>query len=715
MFERNIEETIAHLRKDTIEGADSITSRQIFASSMPPSLKRMFEMDVEIWVREEAERLPRSAHFRYDDEEVLPLFDQITAKAREYAVFTEAEYDVTLEKSVKLLFNYVCRPQWTLVKYLFTDREHAATEELLESMRVFWHYEYYQIILREYFEKKSISVINVDRFTELIARIDEEVMRNFDSRKTAHLSEPVFELFNASDAAGEKTVPIEALSIFYDDKNLSSVVERLDTLKQREQSMTMHDLVMLVGEADFTLGMDISTIVNEQLTHMNVMKPERHATAGQDFSVPEIDVQPDEEKHHGDLGDENDALDFVISDQEEGVVIQHEDHSFNNYGMEDSTQQDEIDDEVFLPAEEGDEHEEDINEHTDSLDEHTQDTADDTGFPHNAGDMTFAPDEEEGSDESQEHDDDYLSAYPEASSTHDELMALDEEMGLIEEALMQDDEGRSGIKDDEIPDVNLDDEEERTSHMDADAVAAEISLDESDALDFETSEEDPYAMTLEMDQPEDMTLTDDEPRVNEVASSRDETSDETEDDIDWEREAEDIDDMELEITGEDALSEKQPSEDDPFAVDASLKPAEELLGQLDLDDDPEPVEPSTKRRDEIPVIEEYDASNESAADSDTDGIPDEEEVSIPAEEVISKYGDLNTMLSSSEKKRYIRKMFQKNEDAFNKALMVLNAKPTWRHASEYIDELFIKFDVDMYSRLAVKFTDDIYKRYAKKG
>ena len=45
---------------------------------------------------------------------------------------------------------------------------------------------------------------------------------------------------------------------------------------------------------------------------------------------------------------------------------------------------------------------------------------------------------------------------------------------------------------------------------------------------------------------------------------------------------------------------------------------------------------------------------------------------------------------------------------------MLNGKPSWRKASEYIDELFIKHDVDMYSRLAVKFTDDIYKRYANK-
>ena len=70
MFERNIEETIAFLRKETIEGADTITSRQIFASSMPAAITRMFETDIDIWVREEKERLLHSPHFRYDEEEM---------------------------------------------------------------------------------------------------------------------------------------------------------------------------------------------------------------------------------------------------------------------------------------------------------------------------------------------------------------------------------------------------------------------------------------------------------------------------------------------------------------------------------------------------------------------------------------------------------------------------------------------------------------------
>ena len=171
-----------------------------------------------------------------------------------------------------------------------------------------------------------MTVINVRKFTDLVERIDHEVVRNFDSRKTAQLAEPLFELFNIVSGFDEPTAPVEALSMFYDDKNLSAIVERLDKERATRERLTMHDLVMLVAEADYTIGLDISSIINEQL-HMGGLKKERDATAAQDFDVPDISEDVTDGVHHGDLGHEDDALDFVISEEEQGVVMQDHDHA----------------------------------------------------------------------------------------------------------------------------------------------------------------------------------------------------------------------------------------------------------------------------------------------------------------------------------------------------------------------------------------------------
>jgi hypothetical protein len=679
-------------------------------------LRLMFETDVEELLREERSRLLASPRFRYDEQEVLELFERIGDRAREYAVFSAQDFDAALEKNVKLLFNYVCRPQWTLVKYVFADREHAAVDEVLDALRIFRHYEYFQIILREYFEKKSIPVINVKKFTELIDRIDNEVVRNLDSRKTAHLAEPIYELFNLGVAEEDRSAPVEALSIFYDDKNLASIVERLDHERHNQERMTLHDLVLLIGEADFTLGMDISTIVNERLVHMGGMKKERDATAGRDFDVPNLNEYQEEGPHRGDLGHEHDALDFIISEEEQGVIMQDHDHMTSP--LEDDTS-DTIEVDEFRLEETEEDEDADHSLDAESIEDH-----DFSGYGEsehaNADSDEFEP-EVPAASGLKEHDD---FEEEEMDSTGESILRIEEELSvaptesdgdLLASGLLSDDS--------EIPDILLEDEFDAPSpqFLESKDVIPDFSLDEIDAieLDEEETQTDAYGTGLGTEDVYLVTETDVSDAGasvvgDELLSDPASPAEETDDDIDWEKEAEDLEDVDLESDDTENVSDSLAPSDDPFKQVDELKPAEELLGQLDLDDFEDLKTTEKRRQDDIPVVEEA-LQHRPASRVVTPATDEAEpEPSVPVEQVIAEFGDLGQQISDSDKKKYVKKLFQKNDEAFSRALVVLNGKPSWREASEYIDELFIKFDVDMYSRLAVKFTDDIYKRYAKK-
>jgi hypothetical protein len=702
MFERNIEETINRFRQETIADAVSITSRQILASSMPLALKRMFEVDIDALMQTERERLLNSPHFRYDEEEVLSLFERISEKAQDYAVFTADEYAAALEKNVKLLFNYVCRPQWTLTKYLFADREHAAVDEILEALRAFWHYEYFQIILREYFEQKKISVINAKKFTDLVERIDQEVVRSFDSRKTAHLTEPIFELFNLGIVADTQTAPIEALSIFYDDKNLGSIVERLDQEKATHERLSLHDLVVLISEADFGLGMDISNIVNERLNDAGGMKPERKVTAGQDFEVPALEEYVQAGVHHGDLGHENDALDFIISEEEQGVIMQEHDNIMTPLTDETS---DEVDIEDLILS---DEVEEEI-------------TATDV---YELGDVPEPEILEETVPEAIEGDDELDDDENVLSFTDEGILNLEEAMDNAATAYSNEErETMMLTPDDELPDIVLGEGDDRPTpqYLQSKDVIPDISLDEIDSLDLdnEVAEMGSYERVTAFDpyltSPVDIDIPDADMLLDDNAAAADDKGKDADDDIDWEKEAENLEDIDLGSieAEEEKLSDSLQRSDDPFKQQNELQPAEELLRQLDLDEFETAPKPAQKRQDDIPVFDE-DLPVRAPRAAQSGGEDDEEHPVVPSEEIIREFGDLNQLLPEGDKKKYIKKLFQRNDEAFARALQVLNGKSSWRQASEYIDDLFIKFDVDMYSRLAVKFTDDIYKRYAIK-
>lgn len=703
MFERNIEETIAHFRKETIADAVSITSRQILASSMPPALKRMFEVDIDALMLAERERLLNSPHFRYDEEEVLSLFERISEKSQDYAVFTADEYGAALEKNVKLLFNYVCRPQWTLSKYLFADRENAAADEILEALRAFWHYEYFQIILREYFEQKKISVINAKKFSDLIERIDQEVVRSFDSRKTAHLTEPIFELFNLGIAADTPTAPIEALSIFYDDKNLGSIVERLDQEKAIHERLSLHDLVVLISEADYGLGMEISNIVNERLNQPGGMKPERKATAGQDFEVPALEEYVHAGVHHGDLGHENDALDFIISEEEQGVIMQ--DHDNIMTPLTDDTNDDVDVDELIL---------------SDEVEE--KDSAADV---YELGEVPEPEILEEASPEPVNEDEEADEEESVSGFTDEGILNLEDEMDQAAAAFSSEERETMVLTpDDELPDIVLGEGEDRPTpqYLHSKDVIPDISLDEMDSLDLdgeqaemasyerEIAASDPYLTS-----PVDLGIPDADMTLDDSDAAAIEKGIDTDDDIDWEKEAENLEDIDLGSIehDEEKLSDSLQRPDDPFKQQNELQPAEELLRQLDLDEFETAPKPAQKRQDDIPVFDDDlpVRTPRAAPSGEEEG---DDQPAVPAEEIIREFGDLNQLLPEGDKKKYIKKLFQRNDEAFARALQVLNGKSSWRQASEYIDDLFIKFDVDMYSRLAVKFTDDIYKRYANK-
>lgn len=74
--------------------------------------------------------------------------------------------------------------------------------------------------------------------------------------------------------------------------------------------------------------------------------------------------------------------------------------------------------------------------------------------------------------------------------------------------------------------------------------------------------------------------------------------------------------------------------------------------------------------------------------------------------------DLYAMFSVKEQKRFVRKLFKKDEVEFRRALDRLNPVQTWEEASLHLDTLFEALDVDPFSKEAVLFTEKIFARYA---
>lgn len=77
---------------------------------------------------------------------------------------------------------------------------------------------------------------------------------------------------------------------------------------------------------------------------------------------------------------------------------------------------------------------------------------------------------------------------------------------------------------------------------------------------------------------------------------------------------------------------------------------------------------------------------------------------------------LEQFFDDDERKRFIKKIFRKNEKDFIDALSDINNMTSWKEASKYVDEIYILNEVDLYSAEATRFTEITYNRFfANKG
>ncbi len=73
--------------------------------------------------------------------------------------------------------------------------------------------------------------------------------------------------------------------------------------------------------------------------------------------------------------------------------------------------------------------------------------------------------------------------------------------------------------------------------------------------------------------------------------------------------------------------------------------------------------------------------------------------------------DLRTMIAEDDRRRFLKKIFLKDEGHYESTMTSLNAMSSWKQASLFIDEIFIANEVDPYSNDARRFQEIVYQRF----
>jgi len=248
MFEQELEILQQRIRKSSIGNAQSISLKSILESNIPNNVKSFFKSEIEWELYKERRREPVSTRFTYAQSDIRILQEQIDLLLIYNYTFGQEEFLETCDRAVHFLFNFLCRPVWTLEKFLFDEKDELSLEELGIKFRYCSDYRYYWTIAQKYFVSKNAQAVKKDELVELLRKIDKEIIRDNSAVEIAAMTEPFFRFMSyIQDIGGEsrsRGIPVKALSYFFDDKHLPALSEHMKSLRERSiHSMQYDELI----------------------------------------------------------------------------------------------------------------------------------------------------------------------------------------------------------------------------------------------------------------------------------------------------------------------------------------------------------------------------------------------------------------------------------------------------------------------------------------
>jgi hypothetical protein len=233
IFEAEIESIIHAVRVKTIGEEDDVFLKKILTANIHPAIKAYFKAEVEKVLTHERGLEYRSKKFPYSLAEVKSLEEQIDLLLVQNYHFSLQEFESVLDESVHFQFNYLCRPQWTLLNFIVGDQRRVASSTIEKRLKYCIDYTYFPELIKRFLVDHGLAEVTYEEFKSLIEKIDHEVVAQHSSFELAHMTRALFDFVESGKMVPQvefeqQTLPINAAIVFFDDKHLDDIRVRLE-------------------------------------------------------------------------------------------------------------------------------------------------------------------------------------------------------------------------------------------------------------------------------------------------------------------------------------------------------------------------------------------------------------------------------------------------------------------------------------------------------
>ncbi|MBI3003993.1 MAG: hypothetical protein HYY49_01090 [Ignavibacteriales bacterium] len=253
IFEPEIATIMNTVRACTIGESESIKLRDVLRADIHPAIKAYFKAEVEKILQDERVLEMRSKKLSYSLPEVSSLQRQIDIVLVNNHNFGQQDFDSLLDEAVHFQFNYLCRPQWTLLSFIFGTQRKVSTSIIDRKLRYCVDYTYFSDLIRRYASDRGLAEITYEEFKALLTRIDDEVVAQHSSLELARMTKALFSFIDAGkqvphDQFDQPRLPVNAAIVFFEDKRLESLKNRLERERDADNvtEVTIADLATLI-------------------------------------------------------------------------------------------------------------------------------------------------------------------------------------------------------------------------------------------------------------------------------------------------------------------------------------------------------------------------------------------------------------------------------------------------------------------------------------
>ncbi len=304
-----IENSINKIKKEVLQpNMDQIPLAYLLTRKIPDSVKHFFDQEVELWLREEQEKVFSSTRFDYDMPEVRMRLDQVFDILKNTATFSVTKFNQLLERAVKLEANYIIKPQTTLRQFLFKDKPIISTIDVYDLLRYFNQFTYYKDALTQYFNQKYLKEISEPQFAELLAQIDNQL---FTKDPIQSILKIVKTILNFLNQGREMSAKIDSILIknAFEDRGLTTHAKMIEVaMNSGFEEISLEDLEVMLATGKLPEKKPKETLTAstmqeklqaklklEKIADIEEKKPEIEV---EDISVPETSelLEMDEEK-----------------------------------------------------------------------------------------------------------------------------------------------------------------------------------------------------------------------------------------------------------------------------------------------------------------------------------------------------------------------------------------------------------------------------------